>query len=221
MANVFLFVPNLIGYARIALLLLSLWLMPRSPLPAVCCYLGSALLDAFDGYAARLLNQCSRLGSVLDMLTDRCSTLCLLMQLSVLYPSYTLGLQLSAAIDIASHWVHMYSVNIRGSMSHKLIDRDGNRILHYYYSSRTVLFLMCAGNELFYLLLYVLYFTEGPTVVGLALGWVRLLVWFTAPVSVTKTLINLVQMVSAAQDVAQIDQRDGHEQLDSCRDKAK
>ncbi|KAG7273083.1 hypothetical protein CRUP_024813 [Coryphaenoides rupestris] len=50
--NIFLFVPNLIGYARIVLALLSFSLMPCCPLPAAFCYLLSGLLDAFDGHAA-------------------------------------------------------------------------------------------------------------------------------------------------------------------------
>jgi hypothetical protein len=32
-----------------------------------------------------------------------------------------------------------------------------------YYTSRPVLFFMCAGNEAFYAALYLLHFTEGPT----------------------------------------------------------
>ncbi|KTG34482.1 hypothetical protein cypCar_00036090, partial [Cyprinus carpio] len=76
--NIFLFVPNLIGYARIVLALISFFLMPCCPGPAVFCYLLSALLDAFDGHAARALNQGTKFGAMLDMLTDRCATMCLL-----------------------------------------------------------------------------------------------------------------------------------------------
>lgn len=47
----------ILGYARIILALLSFYLMPCCPGPAVFCYLLSALLDAFDGHAARALNQ--------------------------------------------------------------------------------------------------------------------------------------------------------------------
>lgn len=47
------------GYARVVLALISFYLMPCCPWPAVFCYLLSALLDAFDGHAARALNQCT------------------------------------------------------------------------------------------------------------------------------------------------------------------
>ncbi|XP_063177901.1 CDP-diacylglycerol--inositol 3-phosphatidyltransferase [Chroicocephalus ridibundus] len=36
--NVFLFVPNLIGYARLALAAASFYLMPQRPGPAAACY---------------------------------------------------------------------------------------------------------------------------------------------------------------------------------------
>ncbi|MEQ2211798.1 hypothetical protein XENOCAPTIV_016422 [Xenoophorus captivus] len=107
--NIFLFVPNLIGYARVVLALLSFFLMPCCPWPAVFCYLLSALLDAFDGHAARALNQSTKFGAMMDMLTDRCATMCLLVNLSLLYPSYTFLFQLSMCLDIASHWLHLHS----------------------------------------------------------------------------------------------------------------
>lgn len=47
------------GYSRVVLALLSFYLMPCCPWPAVFCYVLSALLDAFDGHAARALNQCT------------------------------------------------------------------------------------------------------------------------------------------------------------------
>lgn len=84
--NIFLFVPNLIGewgarglggvgvdrrpdparclpypptqgYARIVFAIISFYFMPCCPLTASSFYLLSGLLDAFDGYAARALNQ--------------------------------------------------------------------------------------------------------------------------------------------------------------------
>jgi hypothetical protein len=34
--------------------------------------------------------------------------------------------------------------------------------MRIYYTSKPVLFFMCAGNEAFYAALYLLHFTEGP-----------------------------------------------------------
>ena len=50
----------------------------------------------------------------------------------------------------------------QGSTSHKFVDASGNPIMRMYYTSRPVLFCMCAGNELFYAALYLLNFTSGP-----------------------------------------------------------
>ena len=78
--NIFLFVPNLIGmleyytcppsrynapllsllmlgYTRVILAIVSLYYMPFDPLIAGVLYLLSGLLDAFDGYASRALDQ--------------------------------------------------------------------------------------------------------------------------------------------------------------------
>ncbi len=57
--NIFLFVPNIIGYGRIILAILACWYMPTDYVRAACAYLLSGLLDAFDGHAARALNQVS------------------------------------------------------------------------------------------------------------------------------------------------------------------
>ncbi len=57
--NVYLFVPNIIGYARIVFGIASLFYMETAPEIAMFLYWLSAFLDAFDGYAARALNQCA------------------------------------------------------------------------------------------------------------------------------------------------------------------
>lgn len=45
---------------------------------------------------------------MLDMLTDRCATMCLLVNLALLYPRATLLFQLSMSLDVASHWLHLH-----------------------------------------------------------------------------------------------------------------
>jgi len=48
---------NLVGYVRIILALISFYFMPSNHVIATWAYIFSSLLDAVDGYAARLLNQ--------------------------------------------------------------------------------------------------------------------------------------------------------------------
>ena len=76
--NVLLYVPNLIGYGRVITTLTSLTLMLAAPqywVLAIALYVGSFVGDLFDGLVARKLNQTSTFGGLLDMVTDRCSTL--------------------------------------------------------------------------------------------------------------------------------------------------
>lgn len=70
--NIFLFYPNLIGYARIILTVISFYFMPTNWMVAGVCYIVGALLDAVDGHAARHFNQSTKFGAMLDQLTDRC-----------------------------------------------------------------------------------------------------------------------------------------------------
>ena len=66
-------------------------------------------LDAFDGHAARALNQGTKFGAMLDQLTDRCATMTLLATLCTFYPSWTFFFQLSMVIDISCHWIHLHT----------------------------------------------------------------------------------------------------------------
>ncbi|XP_015275021.1 PREDICTED: CDP-diacylglycerol--inositol 3-phosphatidyltransferase [Gekko japonicus] len=203
--NIFLFVPNLIGYARIIFAFIAFYFMPTSHLTASFFYLLSGFLDAFDGHAARVLNQGTRFGAMLDMLTDRCATMCLLVNLAMLYPESALWFQLSMSLDVASHWLHLHSTVVKGGESHKSIDLSGNRILRIYYSSRPVLFIMCAGNELFYCMLYLLCFGEGPEILPGPVGLYRLVLWVSTPIAITKSLISLIHLICASCNMAALD----------------
>jgi phosphatidylglycerophosphate synthase len=79
--DVLLYIPNLIGYFRVFCTLAGLLLMMAYPnlwLIATLLYVSSFVGDLFDGLVARKLNQTSEFGGLLDMVTDRCSTLGLL-----------------------------------------------------------------------------------------------------------------------------------------------
>jgi CDP-diacylglycerol--inositol 3-phosphatidyltransferase len=99
--------------------------MPTHPRLTILCYLTSEFLDALDGHAARALDQCkfmierrygflfsilgTKFGAMFDMLVDRCSTMCLCFVLAMFYPKWALFFQLWAAIDVASHWLHLHA----------------------------------------------------------------------------------------------------------------
>ncbi|KAJ9578385.1 hypothetical protein L9F63_005391 [Diploptera punctata] len=207
--NIFLFVPNIIGYGRIVLALISFYFMPTNYAIACWCYIISGLLDAFDGHAARYFNQSTKFGAMLDQLTDRCGTMCLLVTLSYFYPHYMFLFQLSMTIDIACHWIHLHTTAVsektllHRKSSHKFIDLSENPIMRIYYTSRSVLFFMCAGNEAFYASLYLLHFTEGPLVLGV--GIFRIICYMCLPVAIVKSLIALLQGYIACKNLGNVD----------------
>ncbi|KAI9278941.1 CDP-alcohol phosphatidyltransferase-domain-containing protein [Phascolomyces articulosus] len=170
--NVFLFIPNIIGYARIVLASLSLYYMKWHPKVCVTLYGISCLLDAVDGNAARYFDQCSKFGAVLDMVTD------------------------------SSHYMHMYSSMTAGSTSHKKLSESDYKFLHLYYNSSTVLFIMCAGNELFFVTLYFLQFLDEPSA-----AW-NILLGVSGIICFAKQFINVVQIVNASKVLANVDKEE-------------
>jgi len=212
--QVLLFVPNLIGYARLIFLAAAIPYMQTDPITAMGLYFTSSFLDAFDGLAARTLDQTSSLGALLDMLTDRIGTCLLIMATVVLEPyrPYAAYFQLWVALDIVAHWAHMYSVMVQpkedGDLpaSHKrnkLIDFSSNPILYYYYNFRSVLFFFCAANELFFIAVYLLaFFPDESTLEYRVLHGVATC---TFPVMAVKAAISAVHLYSAAYNIAAID----------------
>lgn len=112
--------------------------MPLHPRTCSLLYSISCLLDALDGVAARRFEQSTRFGAVLDMVTDRCTTACLLVFLSSAWPRWSLLFQGLISLDLASHYMHMYAtLTMAGSgQSHKKIDQSRSRLLYLYYNNK-------------------------------------------------------------------------------------
>ncbi|KCV70837.1 hypothetical protein H696_03194 [Fonticula alba] len=203
-SEVFLLVPNLIGYARVVFALAAFATPTTRPVQAVSFYVLSTMLDAFDGVAARMLGQSSRFGAALDMVTDRCTTACLLMSLGKMFPSWMLAFQCLLSLDVASHYIHMYASTLSGSQSHKDLDTNRNWFLRLYYTSRVMLFCMCFGNELFFLACFVYYYTSGFSVFGLV-NFVPLVMAISFPVMAIKQVLNVIQLAGASINIAKQD----------------
>jgi len=190
-SSVFLFVPNLIGYVRVILAFVGYGMAFTDYKITVGCYMLSQLLDAADGYAARKLGQSSTFGAVLDMVTDRASTTCFCVVLAHFYPKYVLGLTALVTLDMFSHWFHMYASLLLGLGSHKTVT---NPVLAFYYN-KPILFLACAGTEMWYMCLFVLAHEIGPPVFGVPV--VTALFYACSPICAFKQLANVVQMAVA------------------------
>ncbi|MEL7417746.1 MAG: CDP-alcohol phosphatidyltransferase family protein [Cyanobacteria bacterium J06648_1] len=207
--KVFLFIPNLIGYARFIFYLASFvshslgnWQL------CIGLYAIAFILDEFDGRAARAYNQSSNFGAALDMVADRSATAGMCLILAQLYPSYLLFFILAIALDISSHYYLIYATGMLGQGSHKDASQwSSNRLLELYYGSKPFMDLLILGNEVFYILLYLNFYLIGIEF-NLA-GWQtdiwQLLLMFCLPIYLLKQATNILQLQAAAQEIAKID----------------
>ncbi|KAL4799956.1 CDP-alcohol phosphatidyltransferase-domain-containing protein [Aspergillus venezuelensis] len=221
--NVFLFIPNLIGYTRVVFAITSLYYMPYHPRTCSLFYSISCLLDALDGAAARRFNQSTRFGAVLDMITDRCTTTCLLVFLASAFPRWSIVFQGLISLDYSSHYIHMYATLETGSkQSHKDVDEQWPWALQLYYSSSNILFTVCALNELFFIALYLLSFSSDSGSIPLIEGWSAaamemarvnkiqspwpwLLFYASLPFMLFKQYVNVLQLIQASKQIAHSD----------------
>jgi len=79
------------------------------------------------------------------------------------------------------------------------MDETSNPIMRIYYTSRPVLFGMCAGNEIFYASLYLLHFTNGPFYIF------NITAVLCFPVAMAKLAIALFQGYLACMNLAIVD----------------
>lgn len=196
--DVLWYIPNKIGYTRVITAILSFMTMQNYPIWTAILYTTSCLLDALDGTMARKYNQCSGLGAVLDMVTDRSTTSGLMCFLCMAYPQYAVIFQTLLAIDISSHYMHMYSSLTGGATSHKQVSAESSKLLHLYYTRRDVLFTVCFFNESFYAGLYMMAFPNHYTFGK----WVTIV---STPLYLFKQFANLLQLQRAALILANID----------------
>lgn len=129
---------SIVGYVRIILAIASLYFMPLHPRRCSVLYSISCLLDALDGVAARKFQQSTRFGAVLDMVTDRCTTTCLLVFLATAKPAYSMIFQGLICLDLASHYMHMYATLAMGGQgeSHKNVSASRSWIMNKYYTNK-------------------------------------------------------------------------------------
>lgn len=199
--NVFLHLPNLIGYLRILLNVIGFYYIQTNYRIAATCYIFGTLLDTVAGYAARKLNQCTEFGEILDQLTDRCGLIGLMVALSHFYAKYMFLFQLTMAIDVAGHWMYTHAMAARGRHTHKITTPEDFWIIRLYYKT-DVLASMVYGNEMFYLALYALHFSTGPMVYGYYLF--ECFAIAAAPIACLKVLVSLVHGIIGANELAKI-----------------
>ncbi|GFR41771.1 hypothetical protein Agub_g2530 [Astrephomene gubernaculifera] len=164
-SNVYIYVPNLIGYARVAAALYAFGVAFTSPVHTVAAYFLSFVCDELDGRFARMLNQTSTLGAVLDMVTDRLATTGLLLVVTMMYPQLHVACISLIFLDIFSHWFQMYASLAVGATTHKDV-RSKSWLVRTYYSSRLFMGYCCVSCEVLYLVVYA---SKWPQLMGLVL----------------------------------------------------
>eukprot|EP01038_Epipyxis_sp_PR26KG_P008226 gene8226-11132_t len=194
--DVLLYYPNIIGYLRVACMIFSFIYANSSWNISVVFYCMAFAGDVVDGYVARAFNQCSKFGGILDMVTDRVSTCGLLVILSNLYPENQLLFIILIVLDIASHWFHVQSVSAHHKSKEALEHR--NPILKWYYSIYPLFGYCCVGTEVFYILLYIIHFQPNNLLE-------KICFYFCLPACILKQLVNVIQLLSAADAIAETD----------------
>lgn len=204
MVSVYLFVPNLIGYFRVVSAIAAFAVAHDQPLLCLGLYTLSFVLDAADGHAARLLNQCSSFGAILDMMTDRAATAAFLVLLSDVLQLGRWGvftIAMLVGLDVASHFVRMYASLFLKHASHKDMSPDTPWLLRVYYTNRRVMASFCIGQEFSYLALYTLHFYP-------QLQWLALLNNFVLlPLCFLKQVCNVLQLLDGFREIAEEDTR--------------
>uniref|UniRef100_A0A0D6R1Z4 CDP-diacylglycerol--inositol 3-phosphatidyltransferase n=1 Tax=Araucaria cunninghamii TaxID=56994 RepID=A0A0D6R1Z4_ARACU len=201
---IYLYVPNLIGYARIMANIVAFGLCFANKNIFTALYFVSFVCDELDGRFARMLNQASTFGAVLDMVTDRVSTAALLVVLSHLYrPCFAFFLGL-LALDIASHWLQMYSTFLSSKTSHKDVKDSKSWLVKNYYQHRPFMGYCCIGAEVLYLILYLLAEDEPASVIKVFMAALKrksplmFLSLLALPGWAIKQIVNVAQLKTAA-----------------------
>ncbi|KAH7518408.1 hypothetical protein FEM48_Zijuj09G0168400 [Ziziphus jujuba var. spinosa] len=152
---VYLYIPNIIGYIRVLMNIVAFAQCFSNKKLFSILYFVSFVCDGIDGWCARKFNQVSTFGAVLDMITDRISTACLLVILSQVYRPGLIFLSL-LALDISSHWLQMYSTFLAGKVSHKDVKDSTSWLFKLYYGNRMFMAYCCVACEVLYILLFLL-----------------------------------------------------------------
>jgi len=162
------------------------------------------------------------------MITDRASTSALLVVLAHFYPELIITFAFLTALDIMSHYAHLYAALSQGH-GHKEMDSTKFTLLRWYYGNRYILYVMCFGNEATFLFLYLGHFWQGPVVATIPsyiadhfhtiipfvesnLTLVGFSFLFFLPICIGKQFMNGLQMIQAGKDLVALDEAEIYKQ---------
>ncbi|KAM6585018.1 hypothetical protein CsatB_012020 [Cannabis sativa] len=203
MLSVYLYIPNIIGYIRVLMNCFAFAQCFSNKKLFSILYFISFVCDGIDGWCARKFNQVSTFGAVLDMVTDRISTACLLVILSQVYRPGLVFLSL-LALDIASHWLQMYSTFLSGKVSHKDVKDSTNWLFKLYYGNRMFMAYCCVACEVLYILLFLLAKNDSENLMNILVSSAKQNALLAALLGLSlfgwavKQAVNVIQLKTAA-----------------------
>jgi len=206
--NVLLFVPNLIGYLRLALIFASCYWMLTEPVKAALCFaLNKFLLDDLDGIAARRLHQVSLFGTTLDPILDQTSFIVWVSGVSMLYSESSFWLLSFLTLDTVKMMVKVNCSLLLGEEDNKA--SYGSAIVRFYYS-QLGLHTLLYGSDSFFIALYLRHFNPGPSlfsVAGAEWGLWQACTVALFPLVLLKAAMNLLILKLACQQIVELDHR--------------
>nr|AAO00792.1 putative phosphatidylinositol synthase [Arabidopsis thaliana] len=201
--SVYLYIPNIVGYMRVLLNCIAFSVCFSNKTLFSLLYFFSFCCDAVDGWCARKFNQVSTFGAVLDMVTDRVSTACLLVILSQIYRPSLVFLSL-LALDIASHWLQMYSTFLSGKTSHKDVKDSTSWLFRLYYGNRMFMGYSCVSCEVLYIILLLIATNQTENLMNVVVKSLMQISPLSLLLALSifgwsiKQIINVIQMKTAA-----------------------
>ncbi|CRG97546.1 CDP-diacylglycerol--inositol 3-phosphatidyltransferase, putative [Plasmodium gallinaceum] len=199
--NVYLYIPNIIGYIRVILALFG-FMICRQNLPIFAVfYATSQMLDGLDGWTARKYNQTSVFGQILDQITDRLSTCLLYLLISNVYDKYVLVVGLIMIADIGGHYFHSTSCAIAGNRTHKKIEK-GNRLLKLYYERQSVMVMCIIAYESFLISIYILKVASEKSLIYILSYYA---IKFCFPLAAFKVFTNVSQGIYGVKRLVEMD----------------
>ncbi|XP_059452871.1 probable CDP-diacylglycerol--inositol 3-phosphatidyltransferase 2 [Corylus avellana] len=201
--SVYLYIPNIVGYIRVIMNCIAFAQCFSNKKLFSVLYFFSFVCDGVDGWCARKFNQVSTFGAVLDMITDRISTACLLVILSQVYRPGLIFLSL-LALDIASHWLQMYSTFLLGKASHKDVKDSTSWLFKAYYGNRMFMAYCCVACEVLYIILFLIAENQTENLMDVLMSSVKQNSLLACLLALSlfgwaiKQAVNVIQMKTAA-----------------------
>ncbi|XP_072016282.1 CDP-diacylglycerol--inositol 3-phosphatidyltransferase-like [Amphiura filiformis] len=200
--DVLLNAPNIICYVRAVLFMWGIWrALDHDYVFGATMWLANCALDEVDGKIARKFKQRSKFGELLDVILDftvfevgHKTLLCMI------YPDFAFIFICHSVINIFTTWIYRQSCDITGADMYK----SPNKILQLYEG----VLGNCSiwGDWMFWLMLYLVYYTTGPVAPVINIGLWEILLWVCLPFTLIRFVVNVAgKLVTAVDFLVSVD----------------